>query len=840
MPSEFPCYDTLMSTGAFEPDQNKADGIFQAALEESFTYHFENCPAFANYCHNRGFIPTSVTSDLTELPFVPVQAFKHFGRSLLITQNTDEKTFFMDSSATSGLPSSISVSRQNAKRQALSMVQVISSFLKPKKQPFIIFDINPRSSQSGKVGARYGATVGFMSLSSQAYFVLEEDENGELVLNLEALKEALEKVKEMGQPPVIFGFTFVIFDVLNQLETADPLAQFGSGTILHIGGWKKLEAQKISKEGFNNAVSKRFGLKPNDVIDVYGFTEQMGINYPSLDLDDKIAPNFVRVLVRDPDTMKVLPVGQEGLLQFISPLPLSYPGISVLTDDLGVITNLFGELRSRWGTTFRVIGRAKNAEVRGCGDIMSSYLQSANYQNTSIDSKILTPRFLFQGKSFVPQSVITTFIDFDELPEISDLGNVEVKLRSNLLQMQKYSVDDLISFFSMLAPTFMDEKSPMRHLQQHGLSFLVSWLNADNLRAITNKSLKGNRAALDRFVPDFEFPVRLLRALPRGIVGHWLAGNVPLLGMLGLVQAILTKNANIIRVPASNAAIMPIILDVISKSKIELPDGTIVDGADIAKCTTILYYDKFDSKFANAMSQICDVRIAWGGAEAVTAVAALPKKFDSQTIIFGPKLSYMAIGREMFAKDSNIEKLFRRVATDCSVFDQYACASPHTIFVEKNDQFSPTEFCERLAHHMEKAALRIPKDTIDAGTSAKVISKRIEYELRGRAWQSDGTTWSVVHEPDHIQLSNPTYSRFITVVFVDDVMEAAELAHPDIQTISIAMPYDRKIKFAEIASRKGAIRFPEIGRMTHFETPWDGTFLMDRLVRFATLGGPMV
>ena len=840
MPSEFPHYDALMSAGAFVPDKDQADNMFQAALEESFSYHYENCPAFANYCYNRGFRLERITSDLADLPFVPVQAFKHFGRDLLITQTSEEKTFFMNSSATSGQPSSISVSRRTAKRQAISMAQVISSFLTPKKRPFIIFDIKPKSSASGNVGARYGATVGFMSLSSQAHFVLEEDENGGIFLNSEALKEALQKVKETGQAPVIFGFTYVIFDVLNQLYTTNPLAQFDAGTILHIGGWKKLEAQKVSKERFNKIVSERFGLKPNDVIDLYGFTEQMGINYPSFDLDDKIAPNFVRVLVRDPDTMQVLPAGQEGLLQFISPLPLSYPGISVLTDDLGVITNSFEELRSRWGTTFRVTGRAKNAEVRGCGDIMSSYLARDKGQNISSDLKLFIPRLLFHEKSFVSQQAIASVIDFDALPEVSDLAEIEAKLRSNLLDLQKYSVDDLISFFAIVSQSFMDEKSPMRHLQQHGLSFLVSWLNADNLRAITNKSMKGNRMALDRFVPDPEFPVRLLRAAPRGIAGHWLAGNVPLLGMLGLVQAILTKNANIIRVPASNSAVMPIILDVISKSKVELPDGTVVDGAIIAKCTTILYYDKFDNIFANAVSKICDARIAWGGAEAVSAVAALPTKVDCQTVIYGPKLSYMAIGRETLAEDRNTEKLFRRVATDCSVFDQYACASPHTIFVEKNDQFSPTKFCERLAHHMTQAARRIPKGAIDAGTSAKIISKRTEYEFRGKTWQSDGTTWSIVYDPDHIRLTDPTYSRFVTVVFVDDILEAAELAHPDIQTISIAMSYDKKIKFAEIASRKGAIRFPEIGRMTHFETPWDGIFLMDRLVRFVTLGGPMV
>ena len=840
MSTNFPKYDALMSFGAFSPDRNQANSLFQAALEESFSYHYQNCPAFANYCFNRGFKPGDVTSELGVLPYVPVQAFKHFGRDLLVTPTSGEKAFFMNSSATSGQPSSISVSRPTAKRQAISMTQVISSFLGPKKRPFIIFDVKPKSSSFGNVGARYGATVGFMSLSNQAHFVLEEDENGDIFLNSDALKKAVHQLGQTNQDPVIFGFTYVIYDVLSKLSDTNLLTKFDAGTVLHIGGWKKLESQKVSKEQFNKIVSESFGLRTSDVIDVYGFTEQMGINYPSFDLDDKIAPNFVRVLVRDPDTMQVLPVGQEGLLQFISPLPLSYPGVSVLTDDLGFISNAFGEIGSRWGTTFRVTGRAKNAEVRGCGDIMSSYLARAKDQNFTSDVKMLTPRLLFHEKSFVSQQAIKNVIDFDTLPEVSDLTEIEAGLRSNLVDLQNYSVDDLISFFSIVSQSFMDQKSPMRHLQQHGLSFLVNWLSADNLRAVTNKSMKGNRTALDRFTLDPEFPGRLLRAAPRGIVGHWLAGNVPLLGMLGLVQAILTKNANIIRVPASNSAVMPIIMDVISKSKVELPDGTVVDGAIIAKCTTILYYDKFDKTFSNALSKICDARIAWGGAEAVSSVAALPTKLDCQTIIYGPKLSYMAIGREMLARDSNTEKLFRRVATDSSVFDQYACASPHTIFVENNDQFSPTQFCERLAHHMAKAAHRLPKDIIDAGTSANIMSKRVEYEFRGKVWQSNGTTWTIVHDPNHTQLADPTYSRFVTVVFVDNILQAAELAHPDIQTISIAMSYDKKIKFAEIASQKGAIRFPEIGRMTHFETPWDGVFLMDRLVRFATMGGPLV
>lgn len=37
-----------------------------------------------------------------------------------------------------------------------------------------------------------------------------------------------------------------------------------------------------------------------------------------------------------------------------------------------------------------------------------------------------------------------------------------------------------------------------------------------------------------------------------------------------------------------------------------------------------------------------------------------------------------------------------------------------------------------------------------------------------------------------------------------------------------------------------AVRFPQIGRMLNFEMPWDGIVLIDRLVKWNTLMGPLV
>ena len=356
---------------------------------------------------------------------------------------------------------------------------------------------------------------------------------------------------------------------------------------------------------------------------------------------------------------------------------------------------------------------------------------------------------------------------------------------------------------------------------------------------MADQALNGQRGISDSFAVDKFNEYRKIRAVPRGMVVHWLAGNVPLLGMLALAQAIVTKNANILKVPSKNSGVLPLMLNTMTKYNLTLPTGKVIKGRDITDTIALVYFEKDNKIAAENLSKISDIRIAWGGQEAIESVLSLPKKHTAEDVIFGPKLSYMAIGKESLNKETNLQKLFRRVATDCSVFDQYACASPHTIFVERGGELSPKEFAENLAEHMEKAASRIPKEPADAGTAGNINSIRMLYEFTETLWTSDDTSWSVLFdEKGQDGLVNPTYSRVITVRAINDIYEAAAFASHDIQTIGLSLAPKRKYHFAEIASKNGACRFPDIGRMTHFDSPWDGMFLINRLIKFISLEGP--
>ena len=100
--------------------------------------------------------------------------------------------------------------------------------------------------------------------------------------------------------------------------------------------------------------------------------EQIGTVFIESEIGDGslTCPSFADVIIRDPITLEPLPNGETGLIQTLSTLPVSYPGHSILTEDLGVIEGV--DDQNRLGKRFRVLGRLPKAEVRGCSDTFRS------------------------------------------------------------------------------------------------------------------------------------------------------------------------------------------------------------------------------------------------------------------------------------------------------------------------------------------------------------------------------------------------------------------------------------------------------------------------------------
>lgn len=787
--------------------------------------HYEHCALFRKICDTWNWQPDRPCERLSGLPFLYAQAFKEAGNALVTTTETKGQQR-LSSSATSGRPSTIVLDRETARRQIRAVSQVLASFIGPQRRPMLVCDARPAANTPGEVTARAAAMLGFMTFASEREYALGPSMQPDPAA-IEAFADAASR---SDKPVTLIGFTFVLYvALLRPLLAAGKRWQLPRGsTILHIGGWKKLEDQKVDRAVLAAAARTVFGIPPEGVIDAYGFTEQIGTVHAECEAGHKHAPAFSDVVVRDPVTLQPLPDGTVGLGQFLSLVPTSYPGFSVLTDDLVQVTGRDSCRCGRSGTTFVVLGRHKASEVRGCGDVLAEKIfVGGNIAAPQVDTEASRAVQLFA------ESRPYRRFDGDEtLPVVGDWDALEQKLRTAQAELQKVPVDDVLGLLRAASREWEDPRSPFGPFHANGLAFLIGFIQRGGLQRMIDRSLRGNRGVLDdfRFDPAGEFR---WRALPVGVVAHWIAGNVPTLGFLSLLLSVATKNANILKVPEHVSPLLTEMLGSVARARYRTSSGRWLEGRVISDTIAAVWYPHH-SRDADRLSMLADARVVWGGAEAVRAVAGLPRKHTAQDIIFGPKLSVAAVGREALKEPSRASRIARGIAVDCSVFDQEACASAHTVFVEKGGAISPEEFSGLLAAQMDRALMRIPHGGLNGATAGNVKSARIQHLLEGTVHAPYGLEWSVLYR-DELERPPPVYGRTVFVRPVDDLAQVAPLLDRDTQVVGLALPGRRRAEVAERFALAGVDRVTDVGAMAEFTVPWDGVFLPDRLVRWISL-----
>lgn len=815
-----PFLETIFSYPPYKLDPTEKESLLLDSVIYELGFHYNKNRYIRKY-YDRNNIRLNEIRSIHELPFIPASVFKELGE-LLVSIEDSKIISDLRSSATSGIPSLVRLDKETSRRQVKALGLILADRLGKSRRPFLVMDINPLHANLKTIGARGAAVKGFLNLASQAYYLLSELPEG-LVFNEDFFQEIIGSFN--NQPIILFGFTYVIYsELLEKFAGKNTSFCLPAGSMfVHIGGWKKLEDKQISRENFNAQVNKLLGISNNNIIDFYGFTEQMGVSYPDCECGWKHTPNFSEITIRNVVNLDVVPEGEEGLIQLSTPIPHSYPGNVILTDDIGYIARETEELCSygRNGTRFKIIGRTKQSEPRGCGDIMAD--------------KIYHPA-AYTGNESKKIELVSTYSDKSQDIDIARLKSLIIDRKKSQEWLRNQNVDLLIGLIDKVAQKWASSQSGLNEYKNQGLSFLCNWSRAENLKLLVESSL-GNRYFLDRFTKVNDVQMKLLKAMPLGLAVHWLSGNVPLLGFLVLIQAIITKNSNIIKISHNSSEIFSKMIRHFENTTYTSPGGEVIAGNDLLKTVSIIYIDKANEMAAKLLSSNADIRIAWGGQEAVSTISNLPKKYTAEDIIFGPKLSFMVIGKEALRNDRKLKRLVKNAAIDSSVFDQTGCSSPHNIFIEKGGDISPSKFAELLSLEMDKISKRIPNTEKDPDILRNIKLKRTIHQFIGDLWTSSDHSWTILLD-DEVKLASPTYGRVINIKSIDSIEQTLEFIDMNIQTIGIALTGKKKISYCEKAASLGADRFPEIGRMTYFEDPWDGMMVMQRCIKWKSLGGP--
>jgi hypothetical protein len=347
--------DGLLDAPLYGAPQAEKTARLVPALAALTAHHRAGCAAYRRITDVLG--GAAAPARLGDVPWLPTGLFK---THRLTSVADDQIATTLTSSGTSGqLPSRVFLDKETARRQARALARIMGHVLGTRRLPMLVIDTATVLHDRTAFSARGAGVLGMMTFGAKPVFALDAD------MQLDRAAVDAFMARHGGAPFLVFGFTYMVWAYLHQRVTGAGL-DLSNGVLVHSGGWKKLGELAVDNAVFRAELAASTGL--TRIHNFYGMVEQVGSVF--LEGDDGLlyAPPFADVIVRDPMTFAEVPVGTPGVIQTVSALPTSYPGHSLLTEDLGVIEHVDRDTCGRLGKALRVLGRVPRAELRGCSD----------------------------------------------------------------------------------------------------------------------------------------------------------------------------------------------------------------------------------------------------------------------------------------------------------------------------------------------------------------------------------------------------------------------------------------------------------------------------------------
>lgn len=348
--------DSMLELPPYALPQWQKEALLASELKALTRWHYGRCAEYRAILDALGTNIDGINR-VADIPFLPVRLFKEYD---LKSTGGVQKT--ITSSGTAGQQvSKIYLDGRTSANQTKALAKIVSSFIGSKRLPFIIIDTEAIIRDRKLFTARGAGILGFSMFGRDILYALDEN----MQLKTEELHAFLQKHGE--QEILLFGFTFIIWQhFYGALKSAGQKLELQKAVLIHGGGWKRLAEEAVDGEGFRRALREQCGI--TRVHDYYGMAEQTGSICMACEAGHLHTSVFSDIIIRNPLDFSEAETGGSGIIQTVSVLPESYPGHSLLTEDVGTILGVDDCPCGRKGKYFAVHGRLKQAQIRGCSD----------------------------------------------------------------------------------------------------------------------------------------------------------------------------------------------------------------------------------------------------------------------------------------------------------------------------------------------------------------------------------------------------------------------------------------------------------------------------------------
>lgn len=348
--------ETLLEAEQYSLPHTDKDAVLLETINGLTAHH---------YAHSRDYrriVDTAYAGavnarSLSDVPYLPVSLFKKVD---LKSVPDDEIYKVMHSSGTTSQEvSRVFLDVDTARLQTRALTSIMRHFLGPVRRPMIIIDHPDVLCDRKEFSARGAGIIGMMTYGRDHFYALDS----EMTLDQSGLEVWVDDHRD--DDLLLFGFTYMVWEYF-YTPLRDAGFDLSKGILFHSGGWKKLRDRAVSNDAFKAGLGSAFGLRRTH--NFYGLVEQVGAVYVECAAGFFHSPNFSDVIIRDPRTWEPVSVGEQGVVEVLSPFPLSYPGHALLTEDLAILHGIDDCPCGQLGRRFSITGRIPKVEIRGCSD----------------------------------------------------------------------------------------------------------------------------------------------------------------------------------------------------------------------------------------------------------------------------------------------------------------------------------------------------------------------------------------------------------------------------------------------------------------------------------------
>lgn len=397
-----------------------------------------------------------------------------------------------------------------------------------------------------------------------------------------------------------------------------------------------------------------------------------------------------------------------------------------------------------------------------------------------------------------------TMIDLSGLDISYEVGDSSILAgMQNIVALEPFS-DVVMDFFGALSKELLQNEFAKEYSDIVTLAF---WLREASLNSLKRR---------------FCLETKNIFRLGRGIAFHISPSNVPVNYAYSLATGLLCGNSNVVRCPSKAFPQVSIINKTINKLLLEYKG--------LIPYIVLLKYGH-DKNINDALSNIADIRIIWGGDNTIQELRKSPLKPRATEIAFANRFSLVVVDSDAYIRLEDKNKIAQYFYNDTFFNDQNACTAPQfVIWYGKNVVEAKNIFWDILHKHV-RAKYNI--------SGVQAVNKLTQAYLLGAdkpdiiiETNDDNLIYRIqVSTLSSNLLGYKENSGYFFEYDCGDILELKELCN-DTRCQTVSYIGNKSILYPLLCSGiRGVDRIVPVGKTMDFDFIWDGYNLFERMTR---------